>query len=596
MPSRSKKTERIDIEISEDLKKAGFTCIFAFGTSMTIEHERAGTILSEFSEESWLKTIDKLETRLDKFYSSGISKPQKIILIHFLNLWYKNRMSSKNFDVGINQSSYEDHEDEEAKSRSKIVEELKQMRNTYAAISFDDWEAKRNEKYEYLKEMVKANLPSLWEPLHMVLAVRSMLYIREITLPFALIVLGPPSTLKTVSMELLRGYPNNFFTNKFNPRAIVTHNSTGTEEDLRNIDLLPKWKNKIVLLPELATMFTKKEDDLREDLGVLTGILDGHGYESDSGARGHRGYSGEYMFVIADASVEIPYRVYKVLGSLGPKLYFLRLDRGEMSEEELMEYMTGASFDQKKKMIKTALYDVLKWLEIRPDLVSNSGENGSDGSNSNNNNDSIFVAGKMSVDSIADKKIAVRYITRLAKLLAPLRGVVMTWEKDGFNPEFDHGTITVENSSRATTSLRNLAYGLAFLEGRNHIEVEDVIYIIRVVMSTTSIERCSIFTSLINNEGKLTTRDIENILSITEHPARRTMTELDALELVKKKEDDYGNLYIKLRKKFEWFLSKEFKKMYYGFLPEVENKALDEFMSELYWKKREEAVQNDPID
>jgi hypothetical protein len=255
-----------------------------------------------------------------------------------------------------------------------------------------------------------------------------------------------------------------------------------------------------------------------------------------------------------------------------------------------MEYMTGASFDQKKKMIKAALYDYLKWCEIRPDLVSNKGVNG------NNDGDGAFVAGKMSVDPTRDDMHAVRCITRLAKLLASLRGIVMTWEKEGsgFNPEFDHGTITVENSTRATTSLRNLAYGLAHLEGRNYIEMADVIHVIKVVMSTTSIERSRIFLALIDSDGKLKTRDIERLLSITEHPARRTMTELDALELVKKVEED-DELCIRLRRKFKWFLSSEFKKMYYGFLPNVDDNTFDDFMKQLETKKIEEARENQPI-
>lgn len=424
----------------------------------------------------------------------------------------------------------------------------------------------------------------------MILAVRNMLYIKEITLPFALIILGPPSTLKTLSMELLSGYPNTFFTNKFNPKAIVTHSSTGTEEDLQKIDLLPKWKNRFVLLPELAPMFTKKEDDLREDLGTMTSVLDGYGFKSDSGARGHRGYSGEYMFVIVGASVEILPRVHKVLGSIGPKLYFLRVDRGELSEEKMMEYLTGASYEQRKKMIKSALYDYLKWCEIRPDLVSDNDKN------IGNGQEDAFVAGKMSINRSADNPQAITYITRLAKLISSLRGIVMTWDKEGgLNPEFDHGVITVENSSRATTCLRNLGYGLALLEGRNHIEIQDIIYIIKIVISTTSVERSRLFVALMNNEGKLSTTDIQNVLSITEHPARRVMTELDALELVKK-EEAAGSFYLKLRKKFRWFLSKEFRKMYYGFLPDVDDNTFAEFMSELYWKKREETNENEPVD
>jgi hypothetical protein len=55
------------------------------------------------------------------------------------------------------------------------------------------------------------------------------------------------------------------------------------------IDLLLKIKNMCFLTPELAPTFAAKDDDLLQILGIMTRILDGNGYESDSGAQGHRG-------------------------------------------------------------------------------------------------------------------------------------------------------------------------------------------------------------------------------------------------------------------------------------------------------------------
>ena len=60
--------------------------------------------------------------------------------------------------------------------------------------------------------------------------------------------------------------------------------------------MLPKIKDKLFLTPELAPTFAQREDELMQTLGIMTRILDGHGYESDTGAQGHRGYNGEYMF------------------------------------------------------------------------------------------------------------------------------------------------------------------------------------------------------------------------------------------------------------------------------------------------------------
>ena len=38
--------------------------------------------------------------------------------------------------------------------------------------------------------------------------------------------------------------------------------------------------NKFVLTPELAPLFTAKDDDLQKMLGIITRIVDGKGYES----------------------------------------------------------------------------------------------------------------------------------------------------------------------------------------------------------------------------------------------------------------------------------------------------------------------------
>ena len=57
-------------------------------------------------------------------------------------------------------------------------------------------------------------------------------------------------------------------------------------------------------------------------LGIMTRILDGQRFESDSGAEGHRAYKVEYMFTMLAVAVDIPRKVYKHLSALGPKSTF----------------------------------------------------------------------------------------------------------------------------------------------------------------------------------------------------------------------------------------------------------------------------------
>ena len=146
---------------------------------------------------------------------------------------------------------------------------------------------------------------------------------------------------------------------------MVSHSTAVKKEELAKIDMLPKIKNKYLLTPELSPTFAKKDDDLIEILGILTRILDGHGYESDTGAHGHRGYNEPMMFVWAGAAVDIPYKVHKYLGTLGPKLYFLRLPSNSHSEAEYYNNL-DKDFGDKLDKIRIALFDYLEWFESCP--------------------------------------------------------------------------------------------------------------------------------------------------------------------------------------------------------------------------------------
>lgn len=116
------------------------------------------------------------------------------------------------------------------------------------------------EKYNHLKTVTLENIPNLWLGLEFALSVKSILNIKDCTLPFAGILLGPPSSLKTLIIECFRGYKHTFYTDNFSPRAFVSHVSGKTEEQLRKDDLLPRMKNKFFMTPELAPTFSY--DDL----------------------------------------------------------------------------------------------------------------------------------------------------------------------------------------------------------------------------------------------------------------------------------------------------------------------------------------------
>jgi hypothetical protein len=434
---------------------------------------------------------------------------------------------------------------------NEVAEELERIPRP--DITPEEWQGKLVEKYNNLRCTVKESLPNLWLPLEFSLSIKCILNIKDCNLPFAGFILGAPSSLKTQDIELFRRWPQTFYTDSFTAKSFVSHSTAVKADELADIDMLPKIKNKLFLTPELAPTFAAKDDDLVQSLGIMTRILDGHGYESDSGAHGHRGYHEEVMFTWIGAAVDIPRKVHKYLGTLGPKLYFLRLPKAEKTEDDYYRQIRSDDFAAKINDIHTALFDYLKWFEAGPNLVN---ENG---------------LPKMQWNNEKDDEDALRYIIRLARLLGHLRGVVPTWEtKDTQGLDYAYTVATIEEPDRAITQLKNLARGRALSQGRNYITLEDVPIIVKVVLSTASIERVKVFDLLLRHNGMLDTSDITNGMNTTKPTALRTMAELKALELVDLVELGEGDNTLKqiqLKHDFEWFLTEGFKDLRKNFEP-----------------------------
>ncbi len=115
--------------------------------------------------------------------------------------------------------------------------EVLQNRNTNTNKEDDiaRWSEKLLERYENLRKVVSNNLPHLWPALEFALSVKTILNIRDCTLPFAGIILGPPSSLKTVVIDLFKGSENTFHTHDFSPRAWVSHNAAVKKDKLKDV-------------------------------------------------------------------------------------------------------------------------------------------------------------------------------------------------------------------------------------------------------------------------------------------------------------------------------------------------------------------------
>lgn len=159
--------------------------------------------------------------------------------------------------------------------------------------TYEEWNRTLVERYQDLYKTVDESIPELWRPLEFALSIKTVLNIKNCSLPFAGIILGAPSSLKTVIVELFRYWKNSYYTDNFSAKSLVSHYAGIEEKKLQEIDMLPKIKDKFFLCSELSPMFTKKEDELNEIIGIITRVLDGQGLVTNSGTCGQRKYEGE---------------------------------------------------------------------------------------------------------------------------------------------------------------------------------------------------------------------------------------------------------------------------------------------------------------
>lgn len=393
--------------------------------------------------------------------------------------------------------------------------------------------------YEEWQAVIRANFPDLLFSAEICLSIISQILITDITNPFALVLVDVPSAGKTITLNFFAEIDQiTYATDKFTPAAFVSNAANVKKEKLAEVDLLPRLKNKAFIVRDLATIFSKREDDLNELLGILTRVLDGEGLSTESGVHGARHYTGEHLLMFLAASTPISPRVWKMMGSLGSRLFFLNMNSKDKSDEELADQLGSSTYKDKERACREATQRLAQTLwSQHPDGVA--------------------------WDSGQDDRDLKLIIAKCAQLLARLRGVVNVYTEQGEGGEkYSYTTPVIEKPDRINQLLYNLCRGHALVSGRTYLANEDIRYAVELAIDSASTARTKILRQLLEAGGELSTTQVKTLLNCSVPTAHKEMKTLKVLGLCQVIQECQGNvgepeMVLKLKSKLEWFLSDE---------------------------------------
>jgi hypothetical protein len=343
------------------------------------------------------------------------------------------------------------------------------------------------------------------------LSVAATLLLEDLQNPVALNLEGVPSSQKTTLVDFFASAEDKCYrSDKFTPKSFVSHSASMSRERLDEVDLLPRIRHRLFLVPELAPLFGLRNEDLLENFSILTRVLDGQGLSTDSGVHGRRGHTGDYLFAWIGCTTPIPHNVWKTMGKLGSRFLFIEMPAKEQSEADLVRGAAGGiSYRERLVHCRDAVADFLDVLWRETGGVR-------------------AVRWKRE----ADPEPVMLAIAAYAKLLARLRGTISIWrEGSGEGETYNFSTPMIEGPQRAMALLYGLARGHALVHGRRQLSAEDLPVVARVALESAPNDRRAVMRLLLANDGSVATGQVQNALRCSAPTGRAILETLDKLGL-----------------------------------------------------------------
>lgn len=354
-----------------------------------------------------------------------------------------------------------------------------------------------------LREIIVQNFPTIWFETKACLSAYASLSLKNLNGCPSLNLVGNPSGEKTTVLSFFYGQSNSYISDDFTPASFVSHATNVKKEELSSIDLLPKLQDKVLLTPELAPLFEASKDELLNNFAILTRVLDGEGLNRDSGAHGHRGYSGDYKFIWLGATTPIKSAVWQTMGKMGNRLFFLNMSEKNRTTQDYVNMFLDKPYSERVEICRSYVRTFL---------------------------DAFFKENpKRSIRWETDDPSIISQIVEYGKLLARLRGSFISWKSGEDSQGYQFTSPLIEEPPRAINAFLNFARGHALIHGRRYLDKSDLELVRRICFSSMPHDRSLLLNVLLKHGGRATSKTIEDELTCSDSTANRTMNAFKVL-------------------------------------------------------------------
>jgi hypothetical protein len=309
--------------------------------------------------------------------------------------------------------------------------------------------------------------------------------------PIWAMIVGPSSGGKSELLRTLTEQKDAYFMSKPTPNSLVS-GWRGRKEDpsqLRKID------GKVVIIPDFAPVLTLHPEKRNELLGMLRDAYDGR-FRLNKGNLEDEIISSRFSFLTA-VTTEID-SMGDAVSDLGERYIRIRLRGESRTDKALQSAKNMGSLKQMRAELISSVKTFLESLDLP------------------NSEPQIPIGQKQRVAHLADQVSWAR---------SPVH-------RDRYSREIDHVN-QPEEGGRLTHQLLTLLYALVPVRGREICNEIDYQLIKRVAEDSIPPNRLKVFRSLKKRNGCVTPKDVVSDSALPEGISRRTLEDLEALEILK---------------------------------------------------------------